>query len=348
MSTDPPVSGSRSKYTSGIRPGATGLPSLKQARARRGRARSFPAKFWLWSAVIVGALIVVRWRVAERKLSEDRNALLARQRTIAAELGPRWHGLRGKIEGWTAECAKPKFTKFVATEPIESWDFRTMAGIYLRLDIDSATNVESLRRAAQQSLHDGFTSCLIQAPNDDPLKGKECLSSEDCAVGELCGDLLRCVRHSQPYNLRIAYRTMYILSDPWIAEVHAADGDLSMRVTKSAFDRATRLDIPVALELLNKAKYFMVVVDEPAPVDIDAPNGAKPDADERGVSTQAHDARVCVWRLSDDAPLLAVRLRASGELHGTTPHSEESRKARQRQANSCGLALAVRDAIAGR
>jgi len=43
-----------------------------------------------------------------------------------------------------------------------------------------------------------------------------------------------------------------------------------------------------------------------------------------------------------------VRRRASGELHGATPHNEEARKARQRQANSCGLALAVREAIAGR
>jgi hypothetical protein len=304
-----------------------------------------PPKFWLWTCILLGVLVIARWRMAENQLVEDRGALLARQRTVAAEHGTRWDGLRDKIEKWSVACGEKKLAEVVDRPVLKRWDFRSLAGIYLRVGIHAASDAQSVRQAAEESLHDGFTSCLIQSSSPDPLAGKECIDSQNCAVGELCGDLRRCVRYTQPYNLRLAYRTLYVLSDEWIDELHAADGRLAMRATEAAFDSAMRVDIPVAIELLNKASYFMVVVDEPAPLHIDAPEGAKPDSDDRGVSTDPHDARVCVWRLSDDRPVLAIRRRAEGQLHGTAPQAEKARKARQRQANSCALALAVREAM---
>ena len=59
-----------------------------------------------------------------------------------------------------------------------------------------------------------------------------------------------------------------------------------------------------------------------------------------------HFARVAVWRLSDDKPILRVRRDAGGELMGASPDVDgDVLNARARQANSCALALSVRDAM---
>ena len=79
-----------------------------------------------------------------------------------------------------------------------------------------------------------------------------------------------------------------------------------------------------------------------------APDGsAAPDLlhDDHAISATPHAARVCMWRLDDGKKLFALRKEAAGELLGSAPGDEQARQARQRQANSCALALEVRQAI---
>jgi hypothetical protein len=127
-----------------------------------------------------------------------------------------------------------------------------------------------------------------------------------------------------------------MLSDSWVHEVQDAN-ELKLRLLGAEFDDSMRDEIPLAVEVLTKAQYFLLVLDEDPP-------GGERTAEQ--VQLVTHPARVAVWRVSDDKLLLRVRREAGGELLGGTPNVEQaSLEARQRQANSCALALAVRDAM---
>ena len=59
-----------------------------------------------------------------------------------------------------------------------------------------------------------------------------------------------------------------------------------------------------------------------------------------------HFARIGVWRLTDGKPVIRVRRETAGTLIGNPGNVDPSvADARQRQANSCSLALAVRQAM---
>ncbi|RLB65814.1 MAG: hypothetical protein DRI90_01010 [Deltaproteobacteria bacterium] len=311
-----------------------------------------PVRFWKWAAVCIAAGIILWWKLEQGEINKMRNELLSRQRAVKEQLGPRWFPLRDKIEGWTVECAAKDFKEVVAEKLVDDWDFRTMPGIYLRLAQGVATSPESIREAATKSLHDGFTSCLLLVNNPHPIAGPECRTTGDCAKGQLCNDYQHCSEYSQPYNLRLAYRTMYVMTDEWTADVQDLTKKLAVRGTVATFDAINKYDLPAAAELLQRAKYFLVVVDEPAS-EVDkkgalglpevADAGA---ADDQSIPTAPHMARVCAWRLADDAKVLATRKHAAGQLMGGKEATHlATRIAKRRQANSCALALAVREAI---
>ncbi len=352
MTSQPPVSGPRSKPPRG-EPRQIGLPSIQQARDQRGKRQWMPARFWKWAAVIIGAGIILWWKLEQGEVSKMRNELLARQRAVIEQLGPRWFPLRDKIEGWTVECAAKDFKEEVAEKLVDQWDFRSMPGIYLRLAQDGATSPKAIRQAAQKSLHDGFTSCLLLVNNPNPLAGPKCETTESCAQGQLCNDYKHCAQYSQPYNLRLAYRTMFVMTDEWTAIVQDLSKKLSLRGTVATFDAMNKYDLPAAAELLQRAQYFLVVVDEPASeedlkgLDLGLPEVADAGAaDDRSIPTASHMARVCAWRLSDGAKMLAIRRDAAGQLMGGKESTQPAtRIAKRRQANSCALALSVREAI---
>ncbi|MBW2526530.1 MAG: hypothetical protein JRI23_20280 [Deltaproteobacteria bacterium] len=344
-----------------------GLPSLTEAR-RRNKGSWLPPKFWAWSAVILGASLIFWWKREEGKIQEMRAELLARQRAAVAELGPRWFPLRDKIEGWTKECATVA-DEVVDADALRGWDFRTKPGIYLRLAQPDAETPERIRAAARRSLHDGFTACLVTAANPNPLAGPACTSNKDCPPRQQCNEFDHCAPYAQPYNLRLAYRVMWLLTDDWVDEVNAITTELTMRGAVASFDSWNQYDITVAADLLTRAKYFMVVVDEPlegepapsgdsAPVDDPAWRLAEKKsevfrggrADEMGINesipTKPHKARVCAWRIEDGRQVLAVRRDAAGRMLGPASGVDaEVLKSRQRQANSCALAMEVRTAI---
>ena len=328
-----------------------GLPSIEQARRDRGKIHWMPAKFWLWAAVILGVSFIVWWKKEEGDIQSMRNELLARQRAVVAELGPRWFPLRDKIEAWTGECGRLG-DEVIDREALRAWDFRGMPGIYLRIARRQSESAERIRAAAIQSLHDAFTACLVVAPNPNPLAGPACKSNKDCPQKQQCNEFEHCQDYAQPYNLRLGYKTMWPLTTEWVDDVQAIDRKLTMRGAVATFEDWNTYDLPVAVDLLTRAKYFLVVVDEPAegepepaPAPTSAPGG--PDAGTgSSIPSGPHFARICAWRLADGRRMLGIRREASGRLMGSGNSADaQSLEAQQRQANACALALSVRAAM---
>jgi hypothetical protein len=290
---------------------------------------------------------IFHWKRSQGQVESARQGLKARQRAVAQELAPRWLPMRQAVEAWTIELGRgAEVEPFVDAEAARHWDFRDKAGLYLRLSIEQAADVAAIRAGAKKSLRDGFTACLLRAPNESPLVGKECARTRDCGVGESCNELDRCARPAQPYNLRVAYRSLQVLSDEWVRDTDNAAGELELRMLTSSFEDTVRDDLPIAVDLLTRAQYFLLVLDE-------APSGAPPVVGDAGVGDDAqltapHWARVGLWRLSDRKLVLRMRTEASATLvGGATVTDADVAGARQRQANSCALAGAVRRVIEG-
>lgn len=335
-----------------------GLPSIQEARDARseGRSRWPSTKFWGYSALILAVSFILHWKWTDNEVERGRQKVLADQRGVAAELGPRWLPLRDRIEKWTTALAGQAAgtPDVIDREALGKWDFRARPGIYLRLRVEDAMTPEAIRTSARSSLRDGFTACLVRAPNTSATAGKECKLTRDCPAHEFCNEQDHCSRPAQPFNLRVAYRTMHILTDEWVRDVQGVDNELRLRLYQKSFDDAIRDDMPLAAEFLTQAQYYLVVLDETPPgmaAPPNAPNapdgGAPPTvAWNEAVQGVAHHSRVGVFRLSDDKMLLRVRRDAGGELLGVQPAVDpDVLAARQRQANSCALALAVREAM---
>ena len=316
-----------------------GLPSIAEARRTRGKLARIPGKFWVAAVVMLASSLVLWWKIDADQVQELRNGLLVRQREVAEELRPQWEPLRDRAEKWIGECAATD--KDVVDPTIRGeWDFRRMDGLYVRLGLQRAATPEDVRTAVDESMHDAFTACLWLGNNPSPVTGAECETTRNCGPREFCNEFKRCAEHSQPYNLSLAYRTMRVLTPEWVQTVQDETAKLALRGAIGTFDDAVQFDIPVAVDLLARAKYFMAVVDEPA-------EGADvPEPSTRGIPSGAHMARVCVWRLEDQKKMLAIRREAAGALEGPgAPTDPKIRRAQQMQVNSCALAMAVRSAI---
>ena len=330
-----------------------GLPSVAQARAERRAAKGMkwlPPRFWVWAIVFIGAGLIVWWKIDEGKINKMRGELLARQRAVVEKLGPKWLPLRDRIEKWTQECAVNAFVDEPNEKLAEEWDFRKMPGIYLRVAVPNAKSVKSVREAANKSLKDGFTACLFQVNNPSPLAGPECDTTEDCPPKNICNEFNHCAEPHQPFNARLAYKALYMLSDEWIADTQAITNALIMRGALATFEANNKYDLPIATDMLARSKYFLAVVDEPLPGDdgLELPDVTDAGAeDDRSIPTAAHPARICLWRLEDNKKMIAIRRDADGELRGATTASINPKTliARKRQANSCSLALALREAM---
>jgi hypothetical protein len=332
-----------------------GLPSLNQARAERRRAlvygrvalRAMPPHFWLWVVVGVAAFAVIYWRVAQGRLEARKSAVMAKQRAIAVALGPKIQPFRDQVEGWVRELSADGPGDFVAPGDALK-DLREAPGIYLRLRRDNAKSAKDIRKAAQGSLLDGFTSCLFVSPTGLPTEGAACRVTSECQPGELCNEWNVCAPPPRPYNMRLAYRALRVLSSEWTDELHAADTELMANAYDRDLDSVAKHDVPVAVEIMNKARFFTLVIDETPPEGL--PKLA-PDAGEtvdEQLQRTPHFARVGIWELAGKTPLLRLRAEAAGNfvpMGGRVINDPATVAAQARQSNSCALALAVRSRI---
>ena len=321
-------------------PKPRGLAAVDEGRRRRAGFPKIPPRFFLWMFTILAGWAIIYWKIDQGELESWRNRLLADQRAVASELAPRYTPLRDQLEAWVLEAAKDYPGDFV--DPLaKSSAFRSEPGVYLRLYIDDAKDVESMRSASMDSLRDGFTSCFTTHKNADPFAGPACKKNHECPSGEHCNENDHCSVPAQPYNLRVAYRASRVLYDDWTKEVREASNDMRLRLLERDFNSAVKDDIPLVIDLMVRAQYFLLLLDE----NTDKPDEV-PDAGTYCESLQAvkHPTRVFVWDIASKK--LLVRVRASVDATvGTLPSNAATRIAVRRQSNNCALAVEVRQRI---
>lgn len=334
-----------------------GLPALNESRAVRRRQVAtgktaiggIPPRLFLFGLLIIAVGGFLYFRSAQSELEEQRSRIMAKQRAVTQALGPKLVPMRDLVEKGMRGLLEDPFEKQVA-EDVNFSKLFAEPGIYFRLRAEDAQDVETARKAAQRSLRDGFTSCLIR---DDkaplPTEGKKCKQSQDCEPGELCNEFKVCQRPSSPFNMRLLYRALHVLSDQWTAEVRDAGTELALVAYERGLDSVTEVDIPVAIDVYQRAEYAVVVLDEDPEGGLPKQVGEGFESEAERVQRSEHEARVGVWSIPEGELLAKVKVSAAGELRDVGAQASrggpEARAALERQANNCALAMDVRNQL---
>jgi hypothetical protein len=308
-----------------------GLPAIERSREDRaaGRSRWTTQAGLLAGAVVIAGLIVHKV-VSERELEGDRQALLGKQRAVAVTLGPEWFPLRDKLEADVLGAAKDYAGDHVDPQA-RTAAFRTQPGLYLRMRVAEAKDAASVRSVAADARKDAFAACLLREPNDRGARG-------DADAGAFA---------EQPWNLGQAYAATRILTDDWVGEVKAADEDLRLRIFTRQYDKAVKDEIPLAIDVVKRAQFFLLVLDEDVAEAVKPTDGGP--LTEEALQLVAHPSRVHLFDLTSGKEILRVlrtgdaRVIPAGER---AVADAETRDAMQRQANNCALARRVDEAIA--
>jgi hypothetical protein len=273
---------------------------------------------------------------------------MAKQRAVAKTLGPRIVPFVERVEQWSRELAAPWSGEDI-TKDDATWDsIARKPGVYLRLRLEDASDKAKLERAATASLHDGFTSCFfVGDPSSVATEGPKCQRNADCAPGLLCNDWEVCARPPRPYNMRLAYRALRVLTNDWSNQLYGASNDLEVRAKERDLEQVTRVDVPVAIELLQQAKYATVVLDEqPDSTALQASGVLPGESAEAHVQRLPHAARVGVWDLAQGRAIVRWRGLAEGRLVAAgrpVQLGPETAASQARQANSCMLAWELKE-----
>jgi hypothetical protein len=196
--------------------------------------------------------------------------------------------------------------------------------------VANAGSAEAIRTVAADAKRDAFAACFLREPNERGVRG------------EIDGGAFS----DQPWNLGQAYAATRILTDGWVREVNEADEAMRLRVFTEQYDKAVRDEIPVAIDVVKRAQFFLLVLDEDVPEAAAVADGGS--IDEAALQLVAHPARVHLFDLRSDREILRVRRSAewqvvpAGERQVTDPETVDAMK---RQANNCALASAVDIAV---
>ncbi len=300
-----------------------GLAAIARAREDRseGRTRWGAHAGSLAGAAIVGGL-VLHSLVSHHDLATGKQALLSKQRAVAATLGAEWYPLRDRLENDVLAAAKD-YAGDLVDPRARRREFRAQPGLYLRMRVAGANDSAGVRAAAADSRRDGFAACLLREPNDRTARG-------DADGGAFA---------QQPWNLGQAYLATRILDDAWVSAVKEADDELRLRVFREQYEKAEREELPVAIDVVKRARFLLLVLDEDVPEAIVFADGGA--LTEEALQLVAHPTRVHLFELPSGKEVL--RLRRSGDAR-VIPAGERvisdaaTRDAMQRQANNCALA----------
>jgi hypothetical protein len=325
-----------------------GLSAVERSRAER---RKFPRPPWkaaAWFGLVVSVALGLYGYRASSELDGERQVLLSKQRATRAELEPLWSALRSKVEGSAKDLATAPNEELFERDELSRFPFQQLPGIYLRVRQGDADSPEKLQSAALTASKDAFTACLMRTAGESPIAGAECTRTSDCPSGQLCNELDRCARPAQPYNLRLAYRALFVIEEAWAEEVRTTRSDLTLSALSGTFDDVMRSEIPIAIELLSKAQFVLLVIDELPERSDEAPD-AGPSAEDRDMlAGKTWFSRVGLYRLSDGKPLVRMRREVKGQLLGGSRAADpQVEAARLRQARSCALALELRQSVEG-
>jgi hypothetical protein len=312
------------------KPGLKAIYDGREARKPGGKyGRPSTTVYLLGVSAILGSLVVYHY-VSEYQLDSQKRDLLAQQRAMKTTIGAAWVPLRDEIEAFTMEAARGPYKGDFVDSEAGRWDFRSVPGVYLRMRVADAKSTESLREHAASSKKDAFTGCLLREPNRQAALGMP----DAGAFPE------------QPWNLGQAYAATWVMGDEWASLVKEADGPMRVRLLEEQYQKASKVDVRVAADLVKQAKFFLLVLDEDSADAVAPADGGA--ADEPALQLVAHWARVHVLDLRTKQELLRLRRQGSarfmfaGEHAATDP---ETRDALQRQVNNCSLADQVRAEI---
>ncbi len=303
-----------------------GLPAVARAREDRGsgRARWTTQAGLVALAVVVGGFVAHRF-ISERVLADERQGLLAKQRAVSVTLGEQWFPVRDRIENAILAAATSDPSDFVSPEAHRG-AFRTQPGLYLRMRVADARDATTIRRVAADARKDALATCLLREPNERGVRG------------EIDGGAFA----EQPWNLGQAYAATRILTDDWVRDVQGANDDLRLRVFREQYDRAIASDVPLAIDILKRAQFLLLALDEDVAEAAQLTDGGG--LTEEALQLVRHPTRVYLFALPSGKELL--RLRRSGEARvipagERVVTDEETLDAMQRQANNCALARLV-------
>jgi hypothetical protein len=308
-----------------------GLGAIAQAREDRagGRTRWTTQAGLVALAVVVGGYLA-HLIVSDRQRSADRTALLAKQRAVAMTLGAEWQPLRDKLEADVLGAAK-EYEGDLVDPAARKGDYKTQPGLYLRMRVADAKDAASVRKTAAEAKKDAFATCFLREPNERGVRG------------EIDGGAFA----EQPWNLGQAYAATRILTEEWVGDVKAADEDMALRVLNEQYDTAVRTQIPLAIEVVKRAQFFLLVLDEDVAEARAAADGGP--IDELALQSVPHPARVHLFDLSTGKELMRLRRTGSAQVIPAGERAvtdSETQAAVQRQANNCALARRVEEAIA--
>lgn len=309
-----------------------GLKAVHSARAERKNSKygRISGSAWLAAGGAVVVTLIVAYLLSDRTLSTEKEEILSQQRAAVSTVGAEWYPLRDKLEKITLDAAAHFDGDKVDVEAAKM-DFRSSPGLYLRLRVADATNAESLRKAAKDSVKDAFTGCLLREPNAALARG-----DADAGVGP-----------EQPWNLHRAYSATRVLTEDWSREVKEATDKNRLRVFQQQYDKAKRDEIPLAIDIVKRAQFFLLVLDE------DVPEARELSGDAGTITQDAlqqlpHPTRVHIVNLKTGAEIARVRRTAEADFQFVGEQAvrdPEIRAAMKRQVNNCALAQSVWSAL---
>lgn len=333
-----------------------GLAAMNEARQQRRRAivfgrvrvREVATGFWLMTiaGLVIFSFAYYRYTLVE--LDAKRSEVLGRQRAVSAGVGTSGFDLRDRIEPWVLALADGKLSELVAPEARLD-EIAKGPTIYLRVRQSEAHTVESLRKAALGSLRDGFTSCLFVGSMVDPEQGQRCTLTSQCGPGEVCNDWNRCAVPDHPYNLRLLYEGLRVLTPEWTQRLEAAKDELQVRAIDLDLQDVGKHEAVAAVELVKRSRYFAAVLDEEPPPRAEGAAAIAGESRDEQLQAVDHRVRVGIWDIARAAPLAVLNLEAAGRfvrLGGHGVIDSRAQRSQQRQANNCAVATDVRRALA--
>ncbi len=326
-----------SEHESGSdKPRDIGLKAIREARFERRASKHgrLTGKTWLIGLVAVGAAVGAAFVFRDRSLSNQKEELLSKQRAAVSTVGAEWNPIRDRIEQLTVDAAGP-YKGDLIDPALASWKFRSAPGIYFRARVEGAKSPTEIRKNAEDSGRDSFVGCLLRENN--PSWQNVIRGEADAGSGWA----------DQPWNLRLAYRAARVMSDEWADEARDAEDELHLRVFVQQYEKAKNEEIPLAIDIVKRAQFYLFVLDEDVPEALEMTPDAGRNAGkvtELHLQQLPHPARAELVDLRTGKIMFRLRrsaeaeVRFAGEYAVRDPYTVSAMK---RQVNNCALAQTV-------